>query len=411
MESSQMNNLKHLNIAYVVLPGHLAHLATSFNAPVIILADGEPIKPEQQTQTNEHLYTLDNILQMTEDAENGRLSSMSSIDTQTDTDSDTSKVIILDDIPTNSITVNNTSKVINLDDIKTNLATKYKNPLTVKEYANGIKRILGDHPDFDQFEDNYTDIIADFIQDNNTQPSFIYRHLTILLKTYELLENPDKIIIEYLTKMLKEFSKIAKEEKVLQPPTAKEQANYIPKEKLQTIRDTLYDKVLNSSYNKDAIAFLISSIYLHCPPIRPGEISNTTTTKTSIKTMNFLDLTNLKWHINQRKNKDTHILDIPQALADDINLIKSKHNSIHLIPQLRKSNAEYPMDARQILREVQVIYEAQFNIPNFTFQINRKSAISDNTPHLSTLEKKQYAKECRHSLQTQQLIYNTFNQS
>lgn len=405
-----MDNIQHIkNIKYLVLPEHLEHLISRFNFPVIIVGNGEPmktIKLEQQTQTDEHIYTLDDILQMAEDAENSRLSYISSIDTQTDTDSysvisvnDTSKVITLDD----------TIEYIFLDDLQDKLETKYKNPLTVKEYIRGVKRILGEYIDLDHFEENYMDILGDFIQNNN-EPSFIYRHLTILLKTYELFENPRKNIIGYLNEILKSYSKLAQEEKILNPPTQKEQDNHITIEKLQEIRDTLYEKVKNAEYNKDAVGFLIASIYLHCPPIRPGEIENTTTTKTVIKERNFLDLINLKWHINQRKNGDTHILDIPQALADDINLIKSKHKSIHLIPQLKKSNAEYPMKTNQLLRETKLIYSTQFNIPNFTFQINRKSAISANTPHLSSEEKKQYAKDCGHSVQTQQLIYNAFNQ-
>jgi hypothetical protein len=265
---------------------------------------------------------------------------------------------------------------------------------------------MGEQPfNFQQFEDNFVDIINQYDNDNKNK----YRDITILLKTYALTTNPNENIIQYLGEVLYDLKPKADDATILQPPTTKEINNHITKEQLKTVRDTLYNHIQPNRYNKDCLAFLISSIYLHCPPIRPGELSNTLLVQSQLKT-NFLDLQNLKWHINHRKNGDTHILDIPQALADDIQLIRNIHGSIHLIPQIRTSNRDMPMAERQILREVQSIFNSRFNIPNFTFQINRKSQISYATPYMTGQQKKDYAKQCGHSVQTQQLIYNTYNQ-
>ena len=446
----QIQTLTDNEIPFVVLPFQLAHLATLFNCPIIVGYE-QTKKPHSKDTAN--TYTLEQVIQMAEDCDNQRINSMKSSSIQTDDNqsinSMTSSSIQTEDededkdddnqpsinnnqhfiqldTPTlytandNQPSINNTPHFIQLDtptlytanDIKQLLTTKYYKPSTVKSYTNDIKNILGKEPfNFKHFEENHITIIQQLINNPDTDYKYKYRLLIILLKTYELIPQFKPDIIEYIEKIRHSIASQTHDETILQPPTDKEIENKITLEQLKHIRDTLYDKVITSNtYDTDCIAFLASSIYLNCPPIRPGEITNTTTTKTKLKEINYLDIPNLKWHIDNRKNGDTNILDINQSLADDILLVHNKHKSIHLIPQLRKNNYHLPMAERQMLREVQKIFKEQFNIPNFTFQINRKSQISNITPDMTGPQKKEYAKQCGHSVQTQQMIYNAFNQ-
>jgi hypothetical protein len=379
-----MDNLLQLinqnNIQCVILPYHLAHLADQYDCPVFIRKPtqlqpqtqpiNEPTLVEQPVQAvhqPDHLYTIQQLKTLMEQT----------------------KTIKGNDYAQSSINT----------------------------YLNHFKTIMDKYfhlqepYNFTHIETNMVEHISDIINDD--QHNDKARTITIFKTIYELSNNTNPKLTKFLTQMINKILKDTAENKSFQPPNPKQQTNRIYRNQLKTIRDELFKKVaIDKSHNKDSIAFILSSIYYHLPPLRPTEISNTVFTE-NIDNTNYIDFTNLKWYINEHKSKtsiENRTIDIPQELANDIQLFISlfKEKSNLLIPQF--SDYLFPMSCTYLAKIYKPYFQEYFKLPNVNFQIIRTSIISEIVPTLNIQQQKDFAKQCGHMWQTQQTKYLTYNQ-
>ena len=122
-----------------------------------------------------------------------------------------------------------------------------------------------------------------------------------------------------------------------------------------------------------------------------------------------LDLKNKKWVFLNHKNKEDREVNIPDDLIKDIIFIKDLHGGDYILPYPTKLD-EYAK-ANYLIKIFKQYWKDHFNIPNFTFQISRKSLISQKMPSSTTKQKKALSKASGHSFKTQQMTYNPYNQT